>query len=115
MPYTPTQDGTQAFAIPASPVTINSVTYIAEDINITNPAKVIEINDSNAIPTGQTIIPKNSTLTMKLQLATINTVVPGRGQTFTLVGATFYVTDVGTAYQQGEYVKVNVSGVCKIN
>ena len=115
MPYTPTQDGTQAFAIPSSPITINSVTYIQEDMTIVNPTKIVEIADSNAIPTGQTLIPKNSTGTMKTQLATAATVVPARGGTFTAVGATWYVTDVSTAYVQGDYVKVNVSFVMKIN
>jgi hypothetical protein len=45
MPYTPFQDGTQAFAIPASPVTINSVAYIAEDININNGTDIKTIKD----------------------------------------------------------------------
>ncbi len=52
---------------------------------------------------------------MKLQLATGATVVPPKGGTFTIFGATWYVTDVSTAYQQGEYTKVNVSAVKQIN
>ncbi len=115
MPYTPTQDGTQAFAIGASPLTINSVAYIAEDIDIQNPTKIPQIADANGIPTGQVIIPQNPTGTMTLQLATSNTVVPPKAQTFTMFGSTWYVTDVGTAYKQGEYVKVKVSFVNKIN
>jgi len=115
MPYTPTQDGTEAFAIPASPVTINAVTYIAEDITVNNPSQVKEIADANAVPIGQALIPKNPSGTMKLQLATVNTVVPPKHSTFSLFGSTWYVTDVSTAYQQGEYTKVNVSFVCKIN
>lgn len=115
MAYTPTQDGAQAFAIPSSPVTINSVTYIAEDITVNNPTKIVEIADSNAVPTGQALIPKNPTGTMKLQLATVATPVPLKHAIFTLFGSSWYVTDVSTAYQQGEYTKVNVSFVNKIN
>lgn len=115
MPYTPTLDGTQAFAIPASPITINSVAYIAEDIDIQNPSKIVEIADANAVPIGQAIIPKNPTGTMTLQLATAATVVPPKGGTFMLVGGTWYVTDVGTAFKQGEYTKVKCSFVNKIN
>lgn len=115
MPYTPTLDGTQAFAIPASPITINSVAYIAEDIDIQNPTKIVGIFDANAIPTGQALIPQNPTGTMTLQLATGSTVVPPKGGTFSLVGGTWYVTDVGTAFKQGEYTKVKVGFVNKIN
>lgn len=115
MPYTPFQDGTQAFAIGSSPVTINSVVYIAEDIDIQNPTKIVGIADANAIPTGQAIIPQNPTGSMTLQLATAATVVPPKGTIFTLFGSSWYVTDVGTAYKQGEYVKLKVSFVNKIN
>lgn len=115
MAYTPLQDGTQAFAIGSSPVTINSVAYIAEDIQIQHPSTVKEIKDSNAIPTGQVLIPENSTGTMKLQLATAATAVPARNQSFTLYGVLWYVKDVGEAYTQGDYVKINVSFVRSIN
>ena len=40
MSYTPLQDGTQAFGIPDSPITINSVSYILEEININAGASV---------------------------------------------------------------------------
>lgn len=115
MAYTPTQDGTQAFAIGASPVSINSVAYIAEDIQLQHPMTVKEIKDSNAIPIGQTLIPENTTGTAKLQLATSATAVPPRGQSFTLYGVSWYVKDVGEAYTQGDYVKVNISFVRSIN
>lgn len=115
MPYTPTQDGAQAFAIPASPLTINSVTYIAEDIDIQNPTTIPELKDANGIPIGQALIPQNPKGTMTLQLATSGTAVPPKASIFTLFGASYYVADVGTSYKQGEYTKVKVSFVGKIN
>lgn len=115
MPYTPFQDGTQGFAIPASPVTINAVTYIAEDIQVTNPTRIVDIADGTGIPTGQTLIPGKPTGTMKLQLATASTPVPPKGTIFTLFGGSWYVTDVGTAFTQGGYTYYNVSFVSKIN
>ena len=106
------QDGTQLFGIPSSPVTINSVVYIAEDISITRPAKVVEINLPDGSPVGQAIIPGNPTGTMKLQFATYTTAVPPIGNTFTMLGSTWYTTSVSDKYTQGAYAYVDV-GVTK--
>lgn len=115
MAYTPYQDGTQAFGIPDSPLTINSITYIAEAIQITHSTQVVEIKDPNGIPTGQEIIPQVNVLTAKLQLATSATVFPSTTQTFTLEGATWILNEVGQAYQQAGYVYCNISARMKIN
>lgn len=115
MAYTPFQDGTQAFGIPDSPVSINSVTYIAEDISLSYPQQRQEIKDGNGVPIGQVLIPQVITGSMKLQLATSSTVVPARNLTFTLQGQTWIVETVGTAYTQGNYVYVNVTFVQKLN
>ena len=69
MAYTPFQDGTQAFGIPDSPVTVNAITYIAEDIQLSQPSTVVEIKDPNGVSTGQVIIPEVNTGTATLQLA----------------------------------------------
>ncbi len=115
MAYTPFQDGTQAFGIPDSPVTINAVVYIAEDITITAPTTVVEIKDPSGIPTGQALIPEVITGTAKLQLATGSTAMPQLGGTFTLQGATWYVSETGKAYTQGQYVYSNISFRMRIN
>lgn len=115
MAYTPFQDGTQAFGIPDSPITVNSVTYIAEDINLSAPTTVVEIKDPNGIPTGQVLIPQVITGTAKLQFASSSTARPPLGNTFTLQSAVFYVSEVGTAYTQGGYVYANISFRMKIN
>ena len=115
MSYSPIQDGTQAFGIPDSPVSINSVSYIAEEISISAGSTVVEIKDANGVPIGQTIIPENMAGTARLQLATTNTARPTRGQTFTLDGATWYLTEVGVAKTQGAYQAVPVSFRMRIN
>jgi hypothetical protein len=108
-------DGTQVFGIPTSPVTINSVVYIAEDINFTRPTNRQVIKDDKGVPIGQTIVPDVDTGTAKLQLASVSTAVPPRGQTMILAGTTYYLTEVGEAYTQGAYAYVNVSFALKIN
>lgn len=115
MAYTPFQDGAQAFGIPDSPITVNSVTYIAEDIQVNKPTTPVEINDPNGIPIGQVLIPKLITGTAKLQFATSSTPPPPLGNTFTLQGAVFYVSEVGTAYTLGAYAYANISFRMKIN
>jgi hypothetical protein len=115
MAYNVFQDGTQLFGIPASPVSINSVTYIAEDVSINHPMQVVEIKDANGIPIGQTLIPGNPTGTCKLQFATSSTPIPPRGQTFTLAGVTWWVTTVGEKYTQGAYAYTDIGFVLKIN
>ena len=115
MPYSPIQDGTQAFGIPDSPLTINAVTYIAEEISITSGTTVVEIKDPNGVPIGQTLIPENLTGTARLQLATSSTARPARGLTFTLEGATWYLTEVGASKTQGAYQAVPITFRLKIN
>jgi hypothetical protein len=115
MPYTPTQDGTQAFGIPDSPITINSVAYILEEININAGSTVVEIKGQNGVPIGQTFIPENMTGTGRLQLATSSTARPTRGQTFTLEGATWYVESVGAVKTQGAYQSVALAFRMQIN
>lgn len=117
MAYTPFQDGTQAFGIPDSPVTIPTagVTYIAEDINLSYGTQRPEIKDPNGVAIGQVLIPQVITGTMKLQLATAATVVPPRNAAFTMRGQAWLIETVGLAYTQGNYVYVNVTFVEKLN
>jgi hypothetical protein len=109
MAYTPFQDGTQAFGIPDSPITVSTVDYIAEDINLNNPQTVVEIKGPDGVPIGQTFIPQVRTGTAKLQLATTGTAIPQRQSQFDLQGTTWVLETVGTAYTQGGYTYVNVT------
>lgn len=111
------QDGTQVFGVGASPITIATVSYIAEDINITHPVQVTEIKDGNGSVIGQAHVPGNPTGTAKLQLAASTTAIPsaGTGATFTLNTVNYYVTQVGEKYTQGAYAYVDISFTKKIN
>jgi hypothetical protein len=115
MAYVPFQDGTQAFGIPDSPVTVSAVDYIAEDIQINANSSVVEIKDPNGVPTGQVFIPGVTTGSAKLQLATLSTAIPPRQGTFSLQGATWILENVGTSYTQGNYTYVNVTFRMQIN
>ena len=114
-----TADGTQVFGIPDSPVMVGLITYIAEDITITGGSNRPEIKDANGVPIGQQIVPQVRTGTAKLQLAASTTAIPTRGATLTMtaLGAagTWLITEVGSAYTQGEYAKVNIAFAEKIN
>ena len=114
-----TSDGTQAFAVPDSPLTINAVVYIAEDISITKGSSVVRLKNPDGTGLGKTIIPDPVTGTAKLQLATATTVIPPIGQTFTITNTawagTYLIETVGIAYTQGGYVYVNISFELKLN
>ncbi|MBS0328219.1 MAG: hypothetical protein JSR30_00070 [Proteobacteria bacterium] len=115
MAYTPVADGTQAFGIPDSPVSINSVTYIAEDIQFNNGTERVVIKDPNGIPSGANILQGDITGTCRLQLATASTPLPPKASLFTLFGKSYYVLDIGASYTQGDYTKVNITFAWQIN
>lgn len=118
MAYSPFQDGTQAFGIPDSPLTIptsSGVVYIAEDIQISQPQSVVEIKDPNGVPIGQTFIPGVMTGTAKLQLATASTVSPPRNSVFSMEAQSWVVENVSKSYTQGAYTYVNITFRQKLN
>tara|TARA_R100000329_G_scaffold33351_3_gene31107 strand:+ start:197 stop:550 length:354 start_codon:yes stop_codon:yes gene_type:complete len=114
-----TSDGTQSFGIEVSPVTINSVDYVAEDFNVTYAGNRVDINDSNGEPLGSTTVPQRVEFTATLQYATASTANPSIGQEMVLASgrnqATYVLTEVGDAQTQGDYAKCSISGYEKIN
>ena len=114
-----TQDGTQAFSIESSPCTINAVVYILEGLTFTYEGERKDISDSNGEPTGATVVPRNTTISGTLQLATSTTTPDVRQQELVLSGTrndgTFIIVDCGEAETQGDYVKVTFNGYKKIN
>lgn len=110
-----TQDGTQRFAIANSPLNINNVTYIAEDVSVEEPSEVVDIEDDEGIPTGQVIISKKRRLTATLQLATSSTALPTRGLTFDHEGNNYYVESIGKNEAQKQYAKIPLVAVEQIN
>lgn len=114
-----TSDGTQAFGIEASPVTINAVTYVAESLSFSRTGNRADINDSNGEPLGSVTIPGRVEVSASLQLATATTAVPTVGQNFTLTGTrddgTYILTSIDEAESAGDYVKCSISGYKQIN
>ena len=114
-----TSDGTQAFGIESSPVTINAVTYVVEGLSVNFTGSRADINDSNGEPLGSTVIPGRQEISGTLQLATGTTTPNVRGQTFTLSGTrvdgTYLIVDCSEAETQGDYVKVSFNGYMQIN
>jgi|TARA_R110000824_G_scaffold131365_9_gene293402 hypothetical protein len=116
-----TQDGTQAFGIDASPITINAVTYVAEGMSFNYSGSRVDINDSNGEPLGQTIIPGRLEGSATVQMALGTTASDLRGLTFTLTSTNgssdgeYYIVDSSEAQSQGDYVKVSINFVKKLN
>ena len=116
-----TSDGTQAFGIDASPVTINAVTYVSEGMNFSFAGTRADINDSNGEPLGSTIIPGRIEVSGTLQLAAGTTVSDVRQQTMTLTSTngsttgTYNIVDCSEAQSQGDYRKVAFNGYKQIN
>lgn len=114
-----TSDGTQAFGIESSPVTINGVTYVVEGLSFGYEGERKDILDSNGEPLGATTVPGFRTVSGTLQLAASDTAVDVRQESMTLSGTRndgeYILTDCSEAETQGDYVKVSFNGYKKLN
>jgi hypothetical protein len=106
-------DGTVAYG--SRVITINSVAFVADNINVTRPTKAVDRTNELGEPSGSVGIADFVTMTAQLQLAD-TLVEPENGQTTaaltfdTSIGAeTFFVTSVGRAEVKDGETKVNVS------
>jgi len=100
-------------------LTINSVTYVAEQIEVRRPTFVIERRNQLNQPSGQVIDDDFVTGTATLQLATGSTAIPTNGQSFTetfgAASETFLISEVGQPEEQGGEKKVTISFRKKYN
>tara|TARA_R110002020_G_scaffold57231_2_gene157700 strand:- start:2627 stop:2986 length:360 start_codon:yes stop_codon:yes gene_type:complete len=116
-----TQDGTQAFGIDASPVTIDAVTYVAEGLSFNYSASRSDINDSNGEPLGSVVVPQRLECSGTLQLAQDTTNPDLRGKTFTITATngasdgTYLIVDSSEAQTAGDYAKVSFNAYKKLN
>ena len=114
-------DGSQSFAIDASPITIDAVTYVAEAMIFNFTANRVDINDSNGEPLGSKVIPGRLEGTATLQLAADTTATNVRGKEFTLdvanndIDGTYLIVDCSEAQSQGDYVKLSINFYKKLN
>lgn len=97
-------------------LTINSVTYVAENITTTIPlGTTIERRDEIGEPSGQVLVKGFETGSATLQLATGSTATPAQFETFTHNSKTYIITEVSEPMQQDGENKVNISFRKKIS
>lgn len=101
-------------------VTIESVTYVAENISIDEPSSIIEQKNQHGVPSGQVIVAGFITGSATLQLASGSTALPALGDDFAIVpvgggSVTFLVSQVGQAFSSDAETKVNISFRKRIN
>jgi hypothetical protein len=116
-------DGTLAFGSRVlsitPPVSGSAVSYIADDINVTDPSKVVRAYGEKSAPRGAVGQRDFITGSATLQLATSSTAMPKKGGTFTenFFGddVTFWITEVGRAENAGDLTKVPVQFMERIN
>jgi hypothetical protein len=104
-----------------SPPTIGTtVSYVADNVEISRPGKTIERTNEIDEPSGQLSYAGFVTGSATIQLATSSTLVPGLGRGFTLTvfdtdnsGATdaefFYIDSISTPYAKDGERKVNIT------
>ena len=106
-------DGTVQFG--SRVLTINAVTYVADDVTVNRPTITVERPDELGEPDGQYTRAAQVTGTATLQLATGSTVIPTLGLEFTetfvaSIGAeTFYLDNVDQVESNQSEKKVNVN------
>lgn len=96
-------------------VTINAITYVAEDIDLTAGSKRIETTNENGVPNKQAFMDEVPNGSLTLQLASAATLAPTRYQTLSLTpvgtGATaqtYIISEVGQKFEAAGETKVSV-------
>ena len=105
-------DGNVPFG--AQVVTIGGVSFVAEDLQITDPSTIIERRDALGNPTGQVIITNFSNGTATLQYASTATTILTIGATFTITrndSTTFssVISQVGEPQKQTDAHKAAIN------
>ena len=99
---------------------IGGSAYIAEDVEVSRPTKIIDRMNEKGEDSGQVIIAAKVTGTATLQLANSSSAYPSLGQVFsgsfgTSTTETFILTDVSSPFAQLSDWKARVSFVKKLN
>lgn len=108
----PTNDGNVPYG--AYLVTIGGTAFVGENISPQSPTSIIERRDSLNAPSGQVFVPDFESATMTVQRPAASTAKPARGATASFpanadMSGTWYVSEVGAEFQQGEVQKFNVT------
>jgi hypothetical protein len=98
---------------------INSVNYVADQISISYPSKVIERTDENDAPSGQVIYSGFPTGSATLQYAAANTVHPPIGGAFNIVEQNVniqcFVSETGSTISKDAETKCPISFRVKVS
>ena len=116
----PVNDGTVRFG--SRVLTINSITYIAESFEVSEPTFKVERRSELGAPNGKYIGEDFVTGSATLQLAASTTAIPALGLTFATkprdadaATTTFILTEIGIPEAQGDISKVPVKFDKKYN
>lgn len=95
-------------------LTINAVTYVADNITINRTSKTILRTNEIDEPSGQVSYKgEPDTGTAQIQLATGATVIPSQGHDFTtnfgFGSETYYITDISIPFTKDGETKVNIT------
>jgi hypothetical protein len=111
-------DGT-SLAVGSVEVTIDAVTYVLEDFNITFPSTRIEQMDKDGVPTAAVVYEDTPTFTATAQFAASTTALMAVGDTFTIASGdgtgTWVINNVAVTLGQRAFKKASISGSKKIN
>lgn len=99
--------GSASYGVPT--VTIDSVEFVAENFDVTNPSDVYEQKDNNGEYTGCVMVKGAITGSCTLQLRNNTLPVVGDALTCSVISGTFKVTEVGQTYSNDSEHKVNIS------
>lgn len=94
-------------------LTINSVTYVAENLTFDNPSQTIQRRNEANEPSGSVGVQDFVTGSATLQKAATSTAVPTPGLTFSTSSfsgsaVTFILTKVSPVFAQGDAAKFNI-------
>ena len=107
-------DGTMAYGTPNSGViTIDSIVYILENINVDRGASNAMTRDGRGVPNRNRFTADVPTVTADLQLATASTAYPEFGKTFTLTVDAHYGSETWIVMPQA-FVATNGEGDTRI-
>jgi hypothetical protein len=112
-------DGSVVFG--SQTVTINAITYIAEDIDIRQGSRKIELQDATGVPNKTAFMRLRYTGTATLQLASTATIAPALFASVNLTpvggGAAldFIIEEVGQKFTSEGETKVSVTLIEKLN
>jgi len=96
-------------------LTINSVTYVAEDLSFNRPTVKTDRRDEVNEPSDRILNTDFEEGTATLQLAAEATAIPTGGMTFTRDAVVYVITEVGEVINHADFMKVTIGFYKRLN